>query len=83
MTNLPESNFKFRRIFSYSLATALLALIALAVWRIDDQSVLKDVVFWLVIALWWVITFYMVAPSAEQIARIIQSARLFGGKDKE
>ena len=78
MTNLPESNFKWRRIFSYATATSLLVLVGWIIWQIDDGSHLADIAFWLIIAHWWVVTYYMVAPSAEQIARIIQSARLFG-----
>lgn len=80
---LPESDFKWRRIFSYVLSVALLALVGVAVYQITDSENLRDTAFWLMVLLWWVITYYMVAPSAEQIARIIQSARLFGSSDKK
>ena len=84
MSNLPESNFIWRRLFSYALAVGLLLLLSVVVYQISESRDLADTAFWLMVLLWWVITFYMVAPSAEQIARIIQSARLFGGKgDKE
>ena len=84
MSNLPESNFIWRRLFSYALAVGLLLLLSVVVYQISESKDLADTAFWLMVLLWWVITFYMVAPSAEQIARIIQSARLFGGKgDKE
>lgn len=82
--NLPESNFKFRRIFSYVAATALTALIAIIIYRIDSGEYLKDIAFWLIVLLWWVNTYYMVAPSAEQVTRIIQAARLrIFGKEPE
>lgn len=80
---LPESNFRFRRIFSYVLTTLVLAILAYVVYQLDDAKELGRVAFWLIILLWWVATYYMIAPSAEQIARIIQSARIsiFNRKD--
>lgn len=82
---LPESNFRYRRIFSYVLTVALLVMLGFIIWQLTDAKELGDIAFWLIILLWWVVTYYMIAPSAEQIARIIQSARvaMFGQKDGE
>lgn len=84
-TPLPESAFKWRRIFSYVAASILLALVWYIIARIESPKELADIAFWCLVLLWWVITYYMVAPSAEQIARIIQSARvmMFSKHDDE
>lgn len=76
MTNLPESNFKFRRIYSYALTLILSGLIGLTVWQMEASDDLRTTAFWLIIALIITNTYYMVAPTAEQIPRILQAARL-------
>jgi len=76
MTNLPESNFKWRRIYSYVLSCVLLLFVAFILHKLTDQEQLGNTAFWILMVLWWVITFYMVAPSAEQIARIVQAAKI-------
>jgi len=76
-TPLPENKFTFRRLFSYVIATWLMILLSVLTNRIDDPVGQKAIAFYVMILLWWVITYYMVAPSAEQIARIIQAARIF------
>jgi hypothetical protein len=76
-TPLPESQFFYRRLFSYALSVVLLVFLGFIVWRPTDAKTLGDIAFWLIVLLWWVVTFYMVAPSAEQIARIISAAKLF------
>lgn len=73
---LPEGQFLYRRIFSYVMAVVLLGLLAWIVYRIDQSKDLADTAFWLIVLLWWVVTFYMIAPSAEQITKIIQAARI-------
>lgn len=75
-TPIPEGSFFYRRIFSYTLAVVLLFFTGWIVYQLTDQKKLADTAFWILVLLWWVITYYMVAPSAEQIARIIQSARV-------
>lgn len=80
MTPLPEGTFFYRRIFTYGVAVALLALIGFGVWNMDSDAELKSVIFWLIILLWWNNTYYLVAPTAEQIVRIIQSARVMMNK---
>lgn len=81
---LPESSFRWRRIFSYALSVTLLFFVGWIIYQLTDQRKLADTAFWVLMLLWWVITYYMIAPSAEQIARIIQSARvaIFGRNDE-
>ena len=81
MPPLPESNFRFRRIFSYALALALLTLLTVIVLRIEDASALERIAIWLIGLLGLVITYYMVAPTAEHIVQAIKAAKPFGGKD--
>lgn len=73
---LPESTFTWRRTFSYTVTVALLGLLGWIIYRLGTASELADTAFWILVLLWWVVTYYMVAPSAEQIARIIQAARV-------
>ena len=75
---LPESDFKYRRVFSYAVATVTLALVAWIIWRIEEADPLANIAYALLVLNWFCITYYMAAPSAEQIVRIVQSARLFG-----
>lgn len=58
------------------MSTALMVLIGYSVFKMSTDANIKQVVLWLILLLWWVITYYMVAPTAEQITRIIQSARV-------
>ena len=82
---LPEPKFTYRRIFSYGVSLALLAILGLIVWRIDDGDALRQLALYLCVLLFFVITYYMVAPSAEQIVKLIQSARVLVAtrQDKE
>lgn len=75
-TPIPEGSFFYRRIFSYTLTVVLLALLGFIIWQLTDAKELGDIAFWLIILIWWVVTYYMISPTAEQIARIIQSARV-------
>lgn len=74
---VPESNFFYRRIFSYFLSVVLLALLLLAVWRIEESAELRRVASYLCMLLFTVITYYMIAPSAEQVVKMLQTAKLF------
>lgn len=83
MMNLPESDFKFRRLFSWLLATLIIGMIAWIIYRVEDNATLGEIAIYLILLLWWVITYYMVAPSAEQIARIVGAARIQIGGSNE
>lgn len=73
---LPESAFLYRRIFSYFLSVALIALLALVVWRMDSAAELTRVALYLCLLLFMVVTYYMIAPSAEQVVKMLQTAKL-------
>lgn len=81
---LPESNFFWRRLFSFVFMAVLLAFIWFFVDTIGDVARLRSetaiaglvsIVKWLVVLLGMALMFYMLAPSAEQLARIIQTAK--------
>ena len=73
---LPESNFFYRRWFSYLLAIVNVAAMGYIVYKMQQPDSLQ-VAFYCVAALhWFTITYYMIAPSAEQLARIIEAARI-------
>lgn len=73
---LPEIRFTYRRLFSFGACAAVFALL----WRIVDQlqgdDALGEIAKWLIGLNALVVTYYMIAPSAEQIAKIIQAARV-------
>ncbi len=76
---LPEANWLWRRVYTYVMSLILVVLIA---WVLDSLHDLRDAqslyeigmrLCWLLAA---VLTYYLVAPSAEQITRLVQSARV-------
>lgn len=75
MKTLPESNFVWRRIFSYAHSVILLGLIGYVVFKMSTDANLKQIALYLVLLLWWSMTYYMIAPTAEQITRIIQAGK--------
>lgn len=81
---LPESNFFWRRLFSFIFMAVILVFIWFFVDTIGDVARLRSetaiaglvsIVKWLVVLLGMALMFYMLAPSAEQLARIIQTAK--------
>lgn len=72
---LPESNFFWRRIYSYLVTCALIGLLIFVVSKMQSPESLRIAALYLSVLLWFAVTYYMVAPSAEQIVRIIQAAR--------
>jgi hypothetical protein len=72
---LPESNFLWRRLYSYIATVSIWALLVFVVYKMDDQDSLRTAALYLCLLLWFTITYYMIAPSAEQITRIVQAAR--------
>lgn len=79
--SLSESSFKFRRIFSYALSVVILALLTFIVATIEDATALERIAIWLIGLLALVITYYMVAPTAEHIVQAIKAAKPFGDDD--
>lgn len=82
---LPEPTWLWRRLFVYAVSIVFLVLIWVGVHRLAEAAMLEpsrgigallSAVQWLIAALICVITYYLVAPSAEQIVKMIQAARL-------
>lgn len=80
---LPESNWLYRRWFTFivtSIAIIGIALITYGIYgmRVSHEEQVIDhfysEIWWLLILLWIIVTYYMVAPSAEQVAKMVQTA---------
>lgn len=82
---LPEPTWLWRRLYVYAVTIVILALVWIGVHKLAEIAALEPregivsllrVIQWLIAALICVITYYLVAPSAEQIVKMIQAARL-------
>lgn len=82
---LPEPTWLWRRLYVYAVTIVILALVWIGVHKLAEVASLEPregiiallrVIQWLIAALICVITYYLVAPSAEQIVKMIQAARL-------
>lgn len=88
---LPESNWLYRRIFTYVVIVALLAVLTWIVWGMTDAlltivkgdsdatatvNALRDVAFYVVCFAGWLATTYVIAPSGEQVVKMFQSVKL-------
>lgn len=80
---LPEQSFLYRRIFSYGIAVSLIGLIAFVVWRIQGDNELREIALYLCLLLFVVVTYYMVAPSAEHVVKMIQLGKLWRSSPPE
>lgn len=67
---LPEGQWLFRRLFTWALTVALLALLAVIVLRIPPEQ-LQLIAIWIIGLLALVVTYYLLAPSAPQLAGIL------------
>lgn len=74
---LPEPSFLYRRVFSYGTAISLIGLIAFVVWRIEGDEQLREIALYLCLLLFMVVTYYMVAPSAEHVVKMVQLGKLW------
>lgn len=81
---LPESTWRWRRAFVYVVTLFIAGQTHRAVGRLADIAVVKpdigvpafvDLIHWLLFTLILMVTYYLVAPSAEQITKMIQTAR--------
>lgn len=82
---LPESNFLWRRVFAYVIVAALLGLVGWHVGTVGavalngSETAISGLVELLRLMLWlvaMVATYYLLAPSAEQIIKLVQTARV-------
>lgn len=75
---LPESNWLWRRVFTFMIAIACLGFIwygVEALWDMHDNDAIYRVTRYMIGILFFTILCYMVAPSAEQIVLMIQAAK--------
>jgi predicted PurR-regulated permease PerM len=82
---LPEANWLWRRIFIFVLSAAIVYLVYGAVNRLGTVAVIRpdigipafvSIVKLLVLTINFIILCYMVAPSAEQITKLVKTASL-------
>ncbi len=92
---LPEGSFFYRRIFSAVSVLLLLGITFWVAWGLTDAlleivkgdsdataiaNALRDVAFYSLCLAGLVSTFYLLAPSGEQLALIVQSAKVMIAK---
>lgn len=68
---LPESQWKFRRAFTYGATVVCLALVGWIIHKLADGEHLAGVAYGLLILCGLLATYYLIAPSAETLAKII------------
>lgn len=88
---LPESNWFWRRVFACVVTAAALALTGLIVWQMTAAllvivrgdadatatvNALRDIAFYLVGLALALSIAYLIAPSGEQVAKMVQSVKL-------
>ncbi len=83
---LPESNWFWRRVFVFVSITILFAGVSYILWQIADIGHSKapraaiDALLELGLRILWLsfiyVMFYLIAPSAEQVVKMIQTAAL-------
>lgn len=73
---LPEGHWLWRRAFIWLLTMACCWAIWTIIPRIHDQAALVEVTKWLIGLIALVVTYYLIAPSAEHIVRLVQGARV-------
>lgn len=76
---LPESNWFWRRAYSFTMSLLLVGVTVYVLMGLREAQDAEGLLEMGLRSQWilaGVITFYMIAPSAEQIARIVQSARI-------
>lgn len=73
-----DTNFTWRRIFAAVTTIWLLILDSVIVGRVlaSDGDVLRSIAMFNIIILGLVICLYMIAPSAEQIVKMLQAAKI-------
>lgn len=71
---LPEGQWLFRRLYTWSLTIAAIALLWWLVRRMPAED-LQLVALWIIGLLALVVTYYLLAPSAAELARIFAEIR--------
>lgn len=82
---LPESNWFWRRVFTFAVTAVILFFMWGLVDRIGKVAVvapsdgipaLLSVSKWMIVLCWFAITYYLLAPSAEQVTKMFKTATL-------
>lgn len=76
---LPETDWFWRRTYTFTLTLVSLAMLWYVIetlWALKQAESLYRIGRYLIGVIVMLVTYYMVAPSAEQIIKIIQSAKL-------
>lgn len=82
---LPESNWLWRRVFVFAVTACVMWMVWGAITRLGASAMLRPelgvtalltLCKWLLSMLGLVITYYMIAPSAEQIVKMMKTAAL-------
>lgn len=74
---LPEPSWTFRRWFTWLVMAVCLGLVAWIVWKLTESSHLAGVAYALVGLCALLATYYLIAPSAEHLAKLARLADLF------
>jgi hypothetical protein len=82
---LPESTWGWRRLYIWAILTVSVVGIALMVQSIRDLAssnpdlavvALKRIIGWVLILDWCTTTYYLIAPTGEQVTRWVQTASM-------
>ena len=76
---LPETNWFWRRVYTFTLSLISVAFIwygVEALYALRDGASIYKITRYMIGVHVLLITFYMLAPSAEQVVKLIQSAKL-------
>ena len=71
---LPEAHWTFRRIYTYVVTLLALGGVAWVIHKINDDGPLAGLAYALIGLCALLATYYLIAPAAEHIVRLIQSA---------
>lgn len=74
---LPESHWTFRRWFTYIVSLVCLAGVGWIIHKISEGQHLAGVAYALVGLCALLATYYLIAPSAEHIIKVVKAASLF------
>jgi hypothetical protein len=74
---LPEGKWLYRRLFTWTLTLICCGLLWFIVQQLRGDVALVEVAKWLIGLIGILATFYLIAPSAEQLAKIVQAGRIF------
>lgn len=75
---LPEGRWLYRRLFTWGLTIFACGLLAFIVHKLEgDAPALQSMFQWTIGLIALLATYYLIAPSAEQLAKIVASMKLF------